>query len=147
MNTRNNQSGGILVVLTVIVVVAIAGALGWVAYSQFTDKDSSSSDKKGVSRKHPEPASKSETSSEYDMSIKTPLKTKEQGDCTLTMKDQSGKVVLTEKTSTKDKKGQTGCGTWHLLTKDLKSGTYAVEVVFQNDGYKEVVNTELKLEK
>lgn len=143
MINSKSQKGSLHVILAVAAVVLIVGALGWVAFSKFAG--TTESENKTGSRDHPNATTQVDDTPDHDMSFETPLKTTMQGDCTLTMKDESGKTVLEKKNSTKDKQGQTGCEVWKLFSKDLPKGKYNVEVVFANESEKETAKSEIEI--
>lgn len=79
----------------------------------------------------------------YNLSFKTDLKTKEQGNCTLTMK--MGDHVLNQSNSTVGKKGKHGCQTWKLDTSTLPAGKYDVTVTFTGEHSKETTKQQITL--
>lgn len=83
---------------------------------------------------------------EYDFQFDTKLETKKQGDCTLVMKDSSGKTVITDKNSTIGKEGKVGCDTWKLDTSDLPNGDYKIVVDFEAEGESATSETTVTIE-
>ncbi len=141
MKTKNSQAGDAHAIIIGLIVIVIIGALGFVAWKQFNKNDAATPKATTGDSKHPDATTTEHKTPAFDLSFKTPFKTDNQGDCHLSMSDKTGKEVLTQDNSTKDKKGETGCEEWKLYTAKLPRGDYKVTVTFDDGHHNKLTST------
>lgn len=79
-----------------------------------------------------------------NLSITTNIETKEQGDCTITLKNDTSTFTLTN--STKGVEGRTGCLDWNIGTASLPKGKYDVTIQFVGEKDKFTTNQSIVVE-